>query len=82
MSASLGSLDGTFADLSRNEARDTIPFYQAEGQILELWDQVQELKLEQALLQAQTTSQSGARTTCWSGNLDLFIPSRRATVYR
>ncbi len=53
--------DAGFADLSRHQSGDTLPFYQAEGQILELWDHMQELKLEQALLEAQITSQSGAR---------------------
>ncbi len=49
-----------FVDVAANVSGDTAPFYQAEGQILELWDQLNELKLEQALWEAQTTSeQSG-----------------------
>lgn len=52
--------EAAFADFAAHEAGDTIPFYEAEGQILELWDQLNELKLEQALLEAQMTSTSGA----------------------
>ena len=55
--------DSSFADLCRHEPGDTVPFYQAEGQILELWDHLQELKLEQALLEAQIALQSGALVT-------------------
>lgn len=53
------SRDLAFADFASDQPGDTTPFYQAEGQILELWDQLSELKLEQAVLEAQTTPQSG-----------------------
>ncbi len=44
-----------FADFATDEPGDTTPFYQAEGQVLELWDKMDELKLEQAILEARTT---------------------------
>ena len=49
-----------FAGLAAHESGDTVPFYEVEGQVLALWDQLNELKLEQALLQAQSSSSSGA----------------------
>lgn len=52
--------DAAFADFAASESGDTSPFYQVEGQILELWDQLNELKLEKAILEAQMSSQSGA----------------------
>lgn len=57
------SFDVAFADLAAHESGDTLPFYEVEGQVLALWDQLNELKLEQALLEAQVTSSSGALTT-------------------
>lgn len=49
------STDIAFADLASYRSGDAIPFYETEGQILELWDQLNELRLEQALLEAETT---------------------------
>ena len=49
-----------FAGLAAHESGDTVPFYEIEGQVLALWDQLNELKLEQALLQAPLPSSSGA----------------------
>lgn len=57
------SFDVAFADLAAHESGDTLPFYEVEGQVLALWDQLNELKLEQALLEAQVTSSSGALIT-------------------
>ncbi|KAL2046359.1 hypothetical protein N7G274_001806 [Stereocaulon virgatum] len=51
--------DAAFADLATHESGDTLPFYEAEGQLLALWDQLNELKLEQALLEAQNTMSGG-----------------------
>ncbi|KAL9130880.1 MAG: hypothetical protein Q9217_001030 [Psora testacea] len=42
-----------FAQVAADQAGDTLPFYEIEGQILALWDQLNELKLEKALLDAQ-----------------------------
>lgn len=54
------SRDIAFGHFAANEPGDTTSFYQAEGQVLELWDQLTELKLEQALLEAQSMlEQSG-----------------------
>lgn len=54
------SRDIAFGHFAANEPGDTTPFYQAEGQVLELWDQLNELKLEQAHLEAQSRlEQSG-----------------------
>ena len=49
-----------FAGLATHESGDTVPFYELEGQVLALWDQLNELKLEQALLEAPLISSSGA----------------------
>lgn len=57
------STDAAFAEFAAHESGDTLPFYKIEGQVLALWDQLNELKLEQALLEAQNTL-SGARTLC------------------
>jgi hypothetical protein len=55
--------DAAFADFATHKTGDTLPFYEAEGQVLTLWDQLNELKLEQALLEARNTT-SGARLLC------------------
>ena len=48
------STDAAFAELAAHKPSDTIPFYELEGQILELWDQLNELTLERAILEAQS----------------------------
>ena len=58
--SSAGDAETAFAGLAAHESGDTVPFYEIEGQVLALWDQLNELKLEQALLQAPLTSSSGA----------------------
>lgn len=45
--------DAAFAELATHKSGDAIPFYEVEGQILELWDQLNELTLEKTLLEAQ-----------------------------
>ena len=45
--------DAAFAELAAHMPGDAIPFYEVEGQILELWDQLNELTLEKTLLEAQ-----------------------------
>ena len=49
------STDAAFAELAAHKTGDAIPFYEIEGQILELWDQLNELILEKALLETQNT---------------------------
>ena len=58
--SSAGNAETAFAGLAAHESGDTVPFYEVEGQVLALWDQLNELKLEQALLQASLISSSGA----------------------
>ena len=53
------SIDTTYADLAAHKSGDALPFYELEGQVLELWDQLNELKLEKALLEAQGTPPIG-----------------------
>ncbi len=53
------SIDTTFAGLAAHKSGDALPFYELEGQILELWDQLNELKLEKALLEAQGATPIG-----------------------
>ena len=47
------STDTAFAELAAHKSGDAIPFYEVEGQILELWDQLSELTLEKALLEVE-----------------------------
>lgn len=70
-----------FAELSTHESGDTLPFYRAEGEVLELWDQLQELKLEQALLEAQINLNSGASIRLSTNYLGLYIVSTRTVGY-
>lgn len=53
------SVDAAFAGPAAHQSGDTIPFYEIEGQILELWDQLDELRLEKTLLEAQSTAPLG-----------------------
>lgn len=48
------STDAAFAEVAAHKPGDAIPFYELEGQILELWDQLNELTLERAILEAQS----------------------------
>ena len=48
-----------FGDLAAHESGDVLPFYEVEGQVLALWDRLNELKLEKAIIEAQTTWTSG-----------------------
>ena len=43
-----------FASYADDQPGDALPFYEAEGRLLTLWDQLNELKLEIALLEAQS----------------------------
>ena len=52
--------DAVFADYAEHDSGDTLPFYEAEGQILSLWDQLNELKLEQCLYEVQPGLTAGA----------------------
>lgn len=54
------STDAAFAELAAHKSGDAIPFYEIEGQILELWDQLNELTLEKALLETQNAEPPGA----------------------
>ena len=47
------STDAAFAELAAHKPGDAIPFYEIEGHILDLWDLLNELTLEKALLEAQ-----------------------------
>lgn len=54
------SNNATLAVFATQESEDTLPFYEVEGRVLALWDQLKELKLEEALLEAQLTLPLGA----------------------
>ena len=54
--------DAVFAAIAIHESGDTLQFYEAEGQVLALWDQLNDIKLEQALHRVQAISLSGAHT--------------------
>ena len=47
------STDTAFVELAAHKSGDAIPFYEVEGQILELWDKLSELTLEKALLEVE-----------------------------
>ena len=47
--------------LAKNQSGDTKPFYELEGQILDLWDRLNELKLEIAVLEAQNDAEAPGR---------------------
>ena len=49
------STDAAFAGFAAQKLGDALLFYEIEGQILELWDHLNELRLEKALLEAQDT---------------------------
>lgn len=53
------STDAAFAEIAAHKSCDAIPFYEIEGQILELWDQLNELTLGKALLEAQIAEPPG-----------------------
>lgn len=53
------SIDAVFADLAADDPGDVLAFYDVEGQVLDLWDQLNELMLEEALLGARITTLSG-----------------------
>ena len=50
-----------FASFAAEQTGDTLPFYEVEAKILALWDQLNDLKLEIALQEAQNNPDSGAR---------------------
>ena len=49
--------DDAFACIAADEPGDTVPFYEIEGQVLALWDQLNELNLEKTLLETQAKGQ-------------------------
>ena len=58
--SSLGSIGGNiseqapvFAEFAVNESRDVLSFYELEEQILDLYDHLNDLKLEIGLLEAR-----------------------------
>ena len=57
------SITDAFAKYANDEPGDALPFYEAEGRILALWDQLNELKLEIALMEAQTNPPADALAT-------------------
>ena len=53
-------LDAAFADYANHELVDTVSLYEIESQILCLYDQLIELRLERAILDSQIELPSGA----------------------
>lgn len=54
-------LDAAFAEYALDDSGDTLSLYEIESQILSLYDQLIELRLERALLESQLDLSSGAR---------------------
>ena len=48
------SSEDAYAQYAEDKPGDTVPFYETEGRLLALWDQLNEMKLEIAVLQAST----------------------------
>ena len=51
--SSSGTTEDSFAQIAADRPGDILPFYEIEGQLLALWDQLNELKLEKSLLEAR-----------------------------
>lgn len=54
-------LDETFAEYAKPWSADNLSFYEIESQILALYDQLIELRLEKAILDTQLDLPQGAR---------------------
>ena len=59
-----GRKGDAFAQIAADQSGDTLPFYPIETQILSLWDQLNELKLEKALLEAQVGAREPMVIAC------------------
>lgn len=68
-----------FASFAADEPSDTLTFYTLEAQLLALWDQLNELKLEKALLQAQLQIEPSpgkcSNTPCYGVITDCDCPA-------
>ena len=62
--ASERELDGDFADFANAESHDRVSLSGHELQVLALWDQLQELRLERELLETQMKLQSAGERLC------------------
>ena len=76
------STDAAFAGFAAHKSGDALPFYEIEGQILELWDQLNELRLEKALLEAQDTIPIGTTSGLNPKALANTNLTRAATISR
>lgn len=74
------STDAAFAGFAAEKSGDALPFYEIEGQILELWDQLNELRLEKALLEAQDTISIGITSVKIPNALANANLTRSATI--
>lgn len=54
-------LDAAFLDYAKHESVDSLSLYEIESEILCLYDQLIELRLERAILETQLELPSGAR---------------------
>jgi len=46
-----------YSAFATDEQSDALPFYEAEGQLLALWDRLQEQNLEKAILECRAKAQ-------------------------
>ena len=67
-------LDAAFLDYAKNESVDNLSLYEIEREILCLYDQLIELKLERAILDAQRQLSTGARPRHASYTRLLHLP--------
>ena len=51
--------DSAYVHLAKQTSRDNLSLYKAESQVLALYDQLVELRLEKALIEAQLETPSG-----------------------
>lgn len=54
-------IETDFASFAADRPGDILPFYETEAKILALWDQLNDLKLEIALQEAQNNPDSGMK---------------------
>ena len=66
--------------LADDKPGDALPFYEAEGRLLSLWDQLNELNIELALLESQAHSPPGTRRSPFHTDLTDGIRGRQGQL--
>lgn len=61
--------DSAYAELANYQSQDDLLLYGAESQVLGLYDQLDELRLERAVLEAHQEISSGVPCSCGALNM-------------